>query len=195
MKNKTSSLIGLKVKELRLAKKLTLKEVSAGSGLSTGFLSQLERGLSTVAIDSLMKIATILDVPINVFFNNLPSDSDVDVVRSFEKAYQSVTPQMIQYPLSNNLESYHFLAREFTLLPLSEELDEQITYSHQGEEFIYVLEGVLTIYVNKQKVSLYPGDSISLQSENEHNWQNQTNKITRFIVVNTPNPFQNLPSN
>ena len=52
--------IGARVKALRTSKKLTLKQLSELSGLSIGFLSQLERGLSSIAIDSLAKLADIL---------------------------------------------------------------------------------------------------------------------------------------
>ena len=54
--------IGAKVKAFRTAKKYTLKQLSEESGLSIGFLSQLERGLSSIAIDSLAKLAAILGV-------------------------------------------------------------------------------------------------------------------------------------
>jgi transcriptional regulator with XRE-family HTH domain len=57
--------IGEKVKSLRLEKKLTLKELSELSDFSTGFLSQLERGLTSVAVDTLSTIAQILGVNLN----------------------------------------------------------------------------------------------------------------------------------
>ncbi len=60
--------IGKKIKKLRTNKKLTLKELSEKTNLSIGFLSQLERGLTTVAIDSLTKIAKELDVSLTYFF-------------------------------------------------------------------------------------------------------------------------------
>lgn len=63
--------IGKKIKKLRTNKKLTLKELSEKTNLSIGFLSQLERGLTTVAIDSLTKIAKELDVSLTYFFKHL----------------------------------------------------------------------------------------------------------------------------
>ncbi|MEG1621068.1 MAG: helix-turn-helix transcriptional regulator, partial [Oscillospiraceae bacterium] len=61
--------IGSKIKALRISKKYTLKQLSVESGLSTGFLSQLERGVSSIAIDSLAKIAEILNVSLSSFFD------------------------------------------------------------------------------------------------------------------------------
>ena len=62
--------IGAKVKAFRTAKKYTLKQLSEESGLSIGFLSQLERGLSSIAIDSLAKLAAILGVSLSSFFDS-----------------------------------------------------------------------------------------------------------------------------
>ena len=58
----TNAIIGLRIKSLRNEKKYTLKYVSENTGLSIGFLSQLERGMTSIAIDSLDKIATLLGV-------------------------------------------------------------------------------------------------------------------------------------
>ncbi|SHK10490.1 helix-turn-helix domain-containing protein [Paramaledivibacter caminithermalis] len=59
--------IGKAIKKLRISKKLTLKDLSDRTGLSTGFLSQLERGLTTIAIDSLENVANALDVDLSYF--------------------------------------------------------------------------------------------------------------------------------
>ena len=75
--------IGNKIKELRTNKKMTLRELSEGTGLSIGFLSQLERGLTSIATDSLMKIAEALDVDLNYFFAN-PKRKNRVVLRSSE---------------------------------------------------------------------------------------------------------------
>lgn len=63
--------IGLKIKELRNAKKFTLKYLSEETNLSIGFLSQLERGMTSVAVDSLAKIARVLEVNVLDFSTTL----------------------------------------------------------------------------------------------------------------------------
>ena len=60
--------IGIKINKLRSEKGMTLKNVSVETGLSIGFLSQLERGITTVAIDTLDRIASALSVDISYFF-------------------------------------------------------------------------------------------------------------------------------
>ena len=60
--------IGGKVQSRRKEQNITLKELSERTGLSTGFLSQFERGMTTIAIDSLQNIAKVLDMDMDSFF-------------------------------------------------------------------------------------------------------------------------------
>ena len=62
-------------------------------------------------------------------------------------------------------------------------------YVHEGVEFIYVLEGVLTIHIKNRTYEMYPEDSIYLDSHTPHNWENNTNKVVRILTVNSPNPY------
>lgn len=183
--------IGAKIKALRISKNYTLKQLSELSGLSIGFLSQLERGISTIAIDSLAKLADILEVNLSTFFEDHPvPQKNKTVCRSFETRCNQISPQIIQYILSNNIEDFECLPRIFNLMPFANtEFDELEMYQHEGEEFIYVLEGILTIYVNGSEHHLNPGDSIQVHSNLPHNWINRTNRIVKILTINTPNPF------
>lgn len=84
---------------------------------------------------------------------------------------------------------FNLLPRIF-LLPLdqcNESLPEM--HTHNGDEFIFVLEGSLTLYIDGGKFVLSPEDSIQIHSQHPHNWIKNTNKITKFLPVNYPNPF------
>lgn len=76
--------IGMEIKKLRTEKGITLKELSEKSELSVGFLSQLERGLTTIAVDSLEKLADILEVHLTHFFDYPLKRKDM-VLRSYEQ--------------------------------------------------------------------------------------------------------------
>lgn len=88
--------IGSKLKALRTSKKYTLKQLSEESGLSIGFLSQIERGMSSIAIDSLSKIADILGVSSSFFEDSAPSAPD-PVMRSFDLPCTQISSQIMQY--------------------------------------------------------------------------------------------------
>jgi len=67
---------------------------------------------------------------------------------------------------------------------------EEITpYSHEGEEFVYVLEGILTIFVGNQEYQLNPGDSVHMSSTIPHEWANFTNKLVQSIICKYPTNF------
>lgn len=178
--------IGMEIKKLRTEKGITLKELSEESGLSIGFLSQLERGLTTIAVDSLEKLAEILDVHLTHFFD-YPRKRKDRVLRSYEQEILDIEEgSFIKYSLSANLENKQLDPRLIEILPQKKE-EEIISYKHAGEEFIYVLEGILTVYINGERYDVYPGDSVHMDSNIAHNWVNYTNKKVRLLAVNTPN--------
>ena len=185
--------IGSKIKALRLSKKYTLKDLSNLSGLSTGFLSQLERGVSSIAIDSLAKLADILEVSLSSFFDDPATEDKDSVCRSYDLPCSQVSSQVIQYIMSKNVNDFNILPRLFHLMPLANVQEDKLEmYTHEGEEFIYVLEGVITVSVGDKEYVLYPGDSIQIHSDEPHNWINKTNKIVRILSINSPNPFKNI---
>jgi len=181
--------IGVKIKELRKSKKLTLKNISEETGLSIGFLSQLERGLTSVATDSLEKIAAVLEVDSMYFFTKNKTKEDI-IMKSYEQEVsQLINEKIIYFNLSSNLENKEMLPKLVHLLPFENHEDIK-EYHHEGEEFIHVIEGILVLYVNHKKHILYPGDSAHFKSNQQHNWVNETNKIVKMLVVNTPNFFK-----
>ena len=185
--------IGFKIKTLRTGQNLTLKQLSEQTELSIGFLSQLERGMSSVAIDSLEKIAKALDVPLTSFFSHSAAKDHDPIVHSFELQATPVSEQILQYTLSKDELNFEILPRIFTLMPFANfDADELEMYSHTGEEFIYVLEGIVTLFIGTRQYTLYPGDSTQINSTEPHNWMNSTNKIAKLLSINTPNPFRNL---
>lgn len=176
--------IGKKVRDLRNEKKMTLKELSEETNLSTGFLSQLERGLTAVATDSLEEISHALGVDLSYFFK-APKAKRKVVLRSYEKeVFQVESSGVIIYHLTQNPEDKAMLPRLIELLPINSE-EEIDVYSHEGEEFIYVLEGVLTLLINNEQHELFPGDTAHYNSKTPHNWANYTNKIVKIIANNT----------
>lgn len=183
--------IGQQVKKLRLSKKMTLKALSEQVGLSTSFLSQFERGNCTIAIDSLINIAHAMDVDVySILSNAVPPDPTADrfVLRSYErKNTQIQNLHEIQTNLSADSKGKELYAREITLLP-GEQSEPVKAAPHIGEEFIYVLEGVLTLLLEDRVAHLYPGDTAHFSSNILHTWYNETNKIAKMLIVNYPNP-------
>lgn len=174
--------VGQKIKNLRKEKQLTLKGLSEATKFSVGFLSQLERGLTTIAIDSLEIIADSLEVELSYFIQDEKKKEKTVVIRSYEKEVSQVTSnQFIHYDLCGDKE-LSMLPRLIEILPAKTK--EHIkSYPHCGEEFVYVLEGILTLHIAGQNYDLFPGDSAHYKSTINHNWSNNTNKIVKIITV------------
>lgn len=178
--------IGEKIKKLRTEQNFTLKDISEKTGLSIGFLSQFERGLTTIAIDSLDKIARALNAELTDFFQSTPKDTQQVVLRSYEREVSQIDQcHIIHYHLSNNLTDKALLPRLIEILP-SNHKENVTAYHHEGEEFIYVLEGIVTLIIDEYAYQLYPGDSAHYDSKTNHNWANYTNKTAKLLMVNTP---------
>lgn len=181
--------IGSKIKKLRAEKNLTLKELNQLTNLSVGFLSQLERGLTTVAIDSLDNISKALGVDINYFFTMTKEQTNV-VQKSYEREVVLMDKDnFIQFYLSHNLSGKAMLPRLIEVYPKKEH-EIVLSYTHEGEEFMYILEGILTYYYDGERYELYPNDSVHIRSTSSHNWENNTNKIVKLLMVSTPNRFE-----
>lgn len=185
-----NSNIGRKIKDLRTSHNMTLKELSEKTNLSIGFLSQLERGLTTVAIDSLDTIAEQLGVDLTYFIPPQKKHRGTVVLKSYENEFaQIVSNKFIYYNLTSNISNKEMHPRLIEILPM--EKKENLTcYFHEGEEFIYVLEGTLTLYIDNQEHELYPGDSAHYKSNLYHNWTNYTSKKVKFLSVSVPNMFK-----
>lgn len=183
--------IGEKIKELRIKKGMTLRSLGEAVDLSAGFLSQLERGLTTISVDVLQRISVELGVEFTYFFHEVKiKDKKNVVMRGYEKeVYELVNSQFVYYHLSNNLTNKHMLPRMIDIFP-NEKQERLKGYSHEGEEFIYVLEGILTLVLSDREEVLYPGDSAHYSSQSLHNWGNNTSKKTRIIAIGTPNSYK-----
>lgn len=181
--------VGELIKEARTKNNMTLKDVAQETGLSIGYLSQLERGLTSIAHDTLKKVAKALDVEMTYFMEQ-PKIKEKVVLRSYEREILRIEGNsIIEYAMTNMADRGEMLPKLVEILP-QKDIEESLTYPHEGEEFVYVLEGILTLQVEHELSDLYPGDSAHYKSTRPHNWSNQTNKVVKFITINTPNLFK-----
>jgi transcriptional regulator with XRE-family HTH domain len=182
--------IGEKIKALRKHNKLTLKQLSELTGFSIGFLSQVERGISSIAIDSLAHVLKVFNIELSNFFQQEPLDAGEGIMRSYEQRFFKSSPRIIESLLSYKVSEFNCLPRIYQLLPAEAEVAPPAeSYIHEGEEILYILDGVLTLYLRGKVYSLFPGDCVQLHSSDPHNWENKTKCIVRFLQFNYPNPY------
>lgn len=181
-----SNTIGEKLKQIRNSKGMTLKELADASGFSTGYLSQLERGKSSIAISHLSRIAACLGVNVRYFMSE-EFLSESPVMKSYENEILYIESELsIQYRITNTVNERNMLPKIDILMP---GFSTEGLHSHNGEEFVYILEGILTLELDGKSYNLYPGDTAHYGAQKVHSWRNSTNKLVKLLVVTTPNPF------
>lgn len=181
--------IGEKLKKSRNEKGMSLRELATRVELSASFLSQIEQGKASPSIENLKKIANTLDVRVSY----LIEDED-DEIRN------------IQYTKENEvryLESRGSNIKMALLMPTNKEKNmEPIIYeigingesgrdfySHAGEEFIYIVEGELDVYIADKKYKLSKGDSLYFKSHLQHRFKNISKKLVKALWVVSPPTF------
>lgn len=183
--------IGSKIRTMREAARLSLSEVAERSGLTTIVLSQIENEAVTPPVATLLKIANAIGVHIGDFFSDVAPRKRYEVVRRGEHKKVSRRPTPEKSPLSYSYESLSFrLANrhmEPFLIEFDIDIDEKVPpLSHQGEEFVYVLEGELEFQTEDEVVHLSYGDSLYFDSSIPHAFIGKGNKKPRAIVVVYP---------
>lgn len=178
--------IGEKVKKLRQDKGMSLNQVSKLTELSTTYLSKFERGIVPINVDNLEKVCSALGVEINYFIGT-PRTSGDRIIRKYERQVDLKDDRCIHYNLSNIEDSGTFLPRYVDLLPQSDYGEGLQAFPHEGEEFVYVLKGVMELWLGGIKYVLQPGDSAHYKSTIPHKWVNATNENVQILTLNDTN--------
>jgi transcriptional regulator with XRE-family HTH domain len=173
--------VGGRLRALRRERGLPLKAVAEGTGLSIGFLSQVERGLSSPSLRVLTQIADLFGVGLSALFGAESPEAAGFVTRAGERAEltlwrSGITKQLLTRPDGDGALSL-FLMR---LSPGASTGDEMVT--HDGEEAGLVLEGRLSLTVEAVTHDLAPGDSFRFASRRPHRYGNPAAEGDAVVV-------------
>ena len=179
--------VGEKIKQLREKKGLSLKEVADATGFSTALLSQMENHLVSPSLGSIIKLAKALEVRVGDFFGETQGEPFA-IVRKDERKTISrfASKEGVSYGYS--YESLGFEKKDRRMEPFIVTLEPATlktskTSAHEGEEFIFVLEGEMEVILGNHTDILYPGDSIYYDSNIPHRVQCHQDKVTRILAV------------
>lgn len=175
-----SEQLGERIKQLRLDKNLTLKDVAKRTGLSISFLSQLEHNKTSATLESFKKVSDALGVNPSYFFTTAHAEAQSTVVRGALDQVNYETNTFIYRDLKGTMENPLFMPILVVLHP-GDNRGNNLT--HKGQEFLYVLEGTLTVILNEETFTLQPNDCIFLDSAKPHYWQNHTKEPVKFLCV------------
>ncbi len=176
--------IGERMRALRHQRDLSLQQVAAKAELSVGYLSQIERGLSSPAVRDLIRIAAALETDPSFFFPDTEQHKDAAgriVVRLAERKevafHAGVTKQLLTPEGASSVRVYLI-----TLEPGGRA--GEALYAHAGEEAGLVVQGRLHLTVESSEMFLNEGDSFRFDSNRPHRFANASPMVTRVVWVN-----------
>lgn len=175
--------IGNKLKELRVLKGLTQEELADRAELSKGFISQLERDLTSPSIATLIDILQCLGTTIGEFFNETPEEQIVFGAEDFFIKEDSELKNKIRWIIPN--------AQKNMMEPIHLTLEAGgSTYPdtpHEGEEFGYVLQGSINIHLGKRVYKAKKGESFYYTSDKTHYLTSKAGAV--ILWVSSPPSF------
>lgn len=172
--------VGKRLRELREARNLSMRELARLSGLSANALSTIERSKSSPSVSTLYKLAEALEVPITAFFRMDVRQQEVVFVKGDER-----TRVAFHRGLWEGLGGERFSGRvePFMLTLESGANSGRFSMSHTGHEFVLCLRGVLEYQVEDQIYRLEPGDSLLFAARLRHQWRNPGTTVTNAVFV------------
>ena len=177
--------IGSKIKELRMENGLTQEELADRCELTKGFISQVEREMTSPSIATLYDILEALGTSLGDFFAEEDDEKIVfineDIFIKDDEDYNMKIHWIIPNAQKNEMEPI-----------LIELAPNGLSYKHTphpGEEFGYVLEGEIELIHGKRKLSVKKGESFYYFPNKDHYIRNKSDNIAKVLWVSTPPSF------
>ena len=168
--------VGKTIHKIRTTKKISYDTLANETGFAIDYIKQIESGKVTPPVGALLSISRALEIDSGQLLKE-EEDRKVDRVKAYTKrtrnyAYTSLTP---------GAENKHIKA--FRVTVGSQQQHEGVGYQHEGEEFVYVLQGQVEVQVGEHVNKLKAGDSLHFNSNIRHQMRNPGDTPTEMIVV------------
>lgn len=176
--------IGERIRKIRTEKGITLEKMSSRTGMTTGYLSKVERGLSSLPIATLGRIVNALQVQIADIFEDNSNDIKLSISYPEDRRVVNPVDRSVCYyyePLASRL---HHKFMEPFVVTLRPHCVEKKMFEHQGEEMIYLLEGKMDFYYGKDVYVVdQAGTCLYFDSSIPHKGQCRGDQEAKFISI------------
>ncbi len=185
-----NSIVGLKIKGIRESKNLSIEEIADRSGLSVEQIVSIENDQTLPSLGPLIKIARALGVRLGTFMDDNDSlgpvicravDRERESSISFSNGAVDARKHMEYHPLAQQKAGRHMEPFVIDINP--EDSPEFQLSAHEGEEFIYVMQGEVEIVYGKEIFRLEEGDSIFYDSIVKHHVHGAPGKSAKILAV------------
>jgi len=176
--------IAKNIKNLRLNKKMSLDKLSQLTGLTKGYLSKIERSHKAPPLSTLNKIALTMDVDVTFFLKENSEevkDTRLTVVKNRDR--KKVVTKGSLYGYEYEALAYNKPGKNMEPFIISPALNKEATFQHDGEEFMYVLEGTHEFNYDEKKYILKKGDSIYFDSRIPHSGRSLGGKKAKILTI------------
>lgn len=174
--------IGEKLRNLRIQKNLTQEELGERTDLSKGYISQLERGLSSPSMETFFSILEVLGVSPEEFFRQ--EASSLQIVYSAEDHtiyFDEENGYELEWLVSDSNEK----EMEPVLLTFESAGEYKTFEPSLSETFIFVLEGELELILGEKSYFAKAGQSVYYQATKQHQLRNHLTTKTKVLIVAT----------
>lgn len=173
---------GARLRELRLKRGWTLEELACRSGLSKAFISRLESGGRQASIAAALTLSRVFEVSLASLFESELASEPCVIVRAADAVERSMNG-LNYVPLSNAGRFFNLQPIKVTV-PLSRRGQEH--YHHDGEEWVYVLSGSLTLSLAGKTYDLGAGDAAHFDSRLPHRLIARGRSDAEVLLVASP---------
>lgn len=177
--------IGDRIKRLRIKNSLTQEELADRSELTKGFISQVERDLTSPSIATLVDILEGLGTNLKDFFNE---NLDEKIVFSKDDAFETENEDL-KYNLKWIIPNAQKNAMEPILVELDQNGRTKEDSPHEGEEFGYVIGGSIFIHLGNETLKVKKEESFYFKANSNHYISNAGKTKAKIIWVSTPPSF------
>ena len=184
------SVVGAKIKGIRETKNLSVEEIAERSGLTVDQINSIENDVNPPSLGPLIKIARALGVRLGTFMDDnddlgpivtRAKDREADSSISFSNGATDARKHMEYHPLAQQKAGRHMEPFVIDINP--EDTPEFQLSAHEGEEFIYVMQGEVEIVYGKETYHLNEGDSIFYDSIVKHHVHGAPGKSAKILAV------------
>lgn len=177
--------IGEKIKRLRVRNSLTQEELADRCELTKGFISQVERDLTSPSIATLLDILEGLGTNLKDFFNEVV---DEKIVFTKDDAFEMNNDEL-KYNLKWVIPNAQKNIMEPILIELEEDGRTKEDSPHEGEEFGHILQGSIYLHIGKDKYRIKKGESFYYKANSNHYISNAGKTKAIVIWISTPPNF------
>ncbi len=178
--------IGREVRAQRKKLGITVADLAIATNMSLGMLSKIENGNTSPSLTSLQALSRALGVPVTAFFRRFEEERNAVFVKAGEgvDVERRGTRAGHQYNLLGHLGANSSgVVVEPYLITLSGDSDVFPTFQHEGEEFLYMLEGEVVYRHGSHLYTMHPGDSLFFEADAPHGPEELRQLPIRYLSI------------